>query len=333
MFSTLEPGDVLRDRYRIVRAIGQGGMGSILLAEDQRLIGRLCAVKEVQHDPGLPERTRQQARDQFYREASVLARLDHPNLPKVSDFFADEGRDYLVMDYVPGRDLKELIDEARQNGRFIAEADALAWSAQVLAALQYLHEQSEPIVHRDIKPSNLKLTPSGLIKLVDFGLVKVLAPDERTVTIVQGVGTVFYTPLEQYGADTGSSDARADLYSFGATLYHLLCNEPPPEAKQRFLRPESLKAPRAFNPNISPRTEKAMLWAMAMHPDSRPASAAVLAEALRADSTGPNMVDTGDLIVMQPTIRVPSFATGLERALAVSAGLLFLLAFILTFRQ
>ena len=333
MFATLEPGEVLRGRYKILNTIGQGGMGSILLAEDTRLVGRLCAVKEVQHDPGLPERTRQQARDQFYREASVLARLDHPNLPKVSDFFAEEGRDYLVMDYVPGRDLKELIDEARQNGRFIAEADALAWAAQVLDALRYLHEQPQPIVHRDIKPSNLKLTPSGLIKLVDFGLVKVLAPDERTVTIVQGVGTVFYTPLEQYGADTGTSDARADLYSFGATLYHLLCNEPPPEAKQRFLKPESLKAPRAFNPNVSPRTEKAMLWAMAMHPDGRPASAAVLAEALRPDSTGPNMIDTGDLIVMQPTIRLPSLASGPERIMAISAGLLLLLAFILTFRN
>ena len=300
MFTALEPGNVLRGRYTIVRVIGQGGMGSIFLAEDQRLIGRLCAVKEVMHDPGLPERTRQQARDQFYREASVLARLDHPNLPKVSDFFADDGRDYLVMDYVPGRDLKELIDEARQNGRFIAEADALAWSAQVLAALQYLHEQPQPIVHRDIKPSNLKLTPSGLIKLVDFGLVKVLAPDERTVTIVQGVGTVFYTP---------------------------------PEAKQRFLRPESLKPARSFNPNVSPRTEKAMLWAMAMHPDGRPPSAAVLADALRPDSTGPAMIDTGDLILMQPTIRVPSLATGVERALAISAVLLLLLAFILTFRS
>ncbi len=115
MFTALEPGNVLRGRYTIVRVIGQGGMGSIFLAEDQRLIGRLCAVKEVMHDPGLPERTRQQARDQFYREASVLARLDHPNLPKVSDFFADDGRDYLVMDYVPGRDLKELIDEARHS--------------------------------------------------------------------------------------------------------------------------------------------------------------------------------------------------------------------------
>lgn len=331
MLPPLQAGDTLRQRYRILRPIGQGGMGSIYQAEDLRLEGRLCAVKEVQMDPGLPPRTQQQAREQFYREASVLARLDHPNLPKVSDYFSEAERDYLVMDFVPGRDLKEIMDEARQNGRFLAEAEVLGWAGQLADALHFLHRQEPPIVHRDIKPSNLKLTPTGLVKLVDFGLVKLLAPDERTVTVVQGLGTIYYTPLEQYGGDTGNTDARSDIYGFGATLYHLLTNEPPAEAKQRFLRPEALKPPRSLNPAISLRVERAILWAMAMHPDDRPPDVASLREALHPDTRPLTAVDYGDTIVVQPLIRLPALATAVDRYLAaIAAGLLFL-AFTITF--
>src|SRR5574338_1106753 len=109
----LKAGEVLRSRYRIQRIIGQGGMGSLYLADDLRLEGRQCALKEVEHDRTLPQELVREARDQFLREATVLARLDHPNLPKVSDFFSNGPRDYLVMDYVPGRDLRELMMESR----------------------------------------------------------------------------------------------------------------------------------------------------------------------------------------------------------------------------
>ena len=136
--------------------------------------------------------------------------------------------------------------------------------------MSYLHSQTPPIVHRDIKPSNLKLTPSGIVKLVDFGLVKVLAPDEVTITVIQGQCTALYTPLEQYGGDGAHTDARSDVYSFGSTLYHLLTNEPPTEARNRFLNPARLVPPRQINPDISVRTERAILRAMALHPDERP---------------------------------------------------------------
>jgi serine/threonine protein kinase len=266
----IEPGVILRDRYRIRRIIGQGGMGSIYLAEDLRLEGRKCALKEVQHEGSMPEDMLNQAREQFLREAQILARLDHPNLPKVSDFFSDENREYLVMDFVPGEDLRTLMLEARRKNTFLSERDVLGWSAQLADALGYMHKQDPPILHRDIKPSNLKLTPSGLIKLVDFGLVKILASEEMTVTILQGRGTALYTPLEQYGGDTGHTDVRSDIYAFGATLYHLLTNKPPVEARERFLHPENLIPPRQINPDISIRTERAILWALNLHPDQRP---------------------------------------------------------------
>jgi serine/threonine protein kinase len=269
---SLRVGEVLRNRYKIRERIGQGGMGNIYLADDLRLEGRQCALKEVEYDRSTLENLLKEAREQFFREATVLARLDHPNLPKVSDYFSIGQRDYLVMDFVPGKDLRTLMQEARQQNKFLLEEDVLYWANQLIDALAYLHKQKPPLVHRDIKPSNLKITPNGIVKLVDFGLVKILTPDEVTVTVIQGRGTALYTPLEQYGDDGRHTDARSDIYSFGATLYHLLTNQPPADARQRFLNPTSLVAPRKINPNISTHTEKAILWAMELHPDQRPAS-------------------------------------------------------------
>jgi len=280
----LKAGDVLKERYAIRRIIGQGGMGSVYLADDLRLQGRQTAVKEVFHDTALPHDQLEQAREQFKREATVLARLDHPNLPKVSDFFSIDERDYLVMDFVPGKDLSNLMTAARLKKTFLEERDVLGWAGQLSEALSYLHNQDPPILHRDIKPSNLKLTPEGVIKLVDFGLVKILSSsDEITITVVQGRGTATYTPLEQYGGDAGHTDVRSDIFSFGATLYHLLTNTAPEEARDRFLNPEILVAPRQLNPDISPRTERAIFWAMNLHPDERPQSIYQFRQALLGD--------------------------------------------------
>jgi serine/threonine protein kinase len=289
---TLAPGTTLRDRYKIIELVGQGGMGAIYKAEDLRLEGRYCAIKEVHPEPRASLPMLAQAREQFYREASTLARLDHPNLPKVSDYFSEGDCDYLVMDFVPGRELKELMDEARRQGRFLDEEEVLTWADQLCQALEYLHSQDPPILHRDIKPSNIKLTPAGAIKLVDFGLVKLLAPDDtRTITILQGRGTVQYTPLEQYGGDTGHTDVRSDIYSLGSTLYHLLTGQPPLDAKQRFLEPGSLPSPRSINPDLSLQTERALLRAMEMHPNQRPNSVAEFRnELLSQPSTAPSLL-------------------------------------------
>ncbi len=280
MSISLKTGEVLRGRYRIRERIGQGGAGNIYLADDLRLKGRQCALKEVEHDRTVPAKLNKEARDQFLREATVLARLDHPNLPKVSDFFSIGPRDYLVMDFVPGKDLRTLMLEAKQRNTFLDEMDLLSWANQLADALSYLHNQVPPLVHRDIKPSNLKITPNGLLKLVDFGLVKALAPDEMTITVIQGRGTALYTPLEQYGGDGLHTDIRSDIYAFGCTLYHLFTNTPPADARQRFLQPDSLISPRELNPSINPRTERAILWAMELHPNDRPASVAEFQEFL-----------------------------------------------------
>jgi serine/threonine protein kinase len=284
---SLASGTILRERYKIVELVGRGGMGATYRAEDLRLQGRFCAVKEAMPDPDATPDELKQSREQFYQEASTLARLDHPNLPKVSDYFSDNDRDYLVMDFVPGQDLKEMLAAAMREGHPLPERQVLTWAEQLCDALEYMHTQDPPVLHRDIKPSNIKITPSGNVKLVDFGLVKVMATnDERTITVVQGRGTIQYTPLEQYGGDTGHTDTRSDIYSLGATLYHILTGQPPLDAKKRFLKPNSLPTPRSLNPNISPQTERVILWSLGMHPDDRPSSIAEL----RADLLAPGPI-------------------------------------------
>ncbi len=326
MPQALKTGEVLRNRYKVRERIGQGGKGSIYLADDLRLEGRLCALKEVEYDQFLPPDILQESRDQFFREASVLARLDHPNLPKVSDFFSVEARDYLVMDYIPGKDLRERMLEARRNKTFLSQNEVLRWAVQLADALNYLHQQDPPIIHRDIKPSNLKLTPSGLLKLVDFGLVKIMAPDEVTITVIQGQGTALYTPLEQYGGDDAHTDARADIFSFGATLYHLLTNEPPSEARKRFLDTRNLKPPREINPEISPNVEKAILWAMSLHPENRPKTVIEFRDALLGKHDVPLHPDRH-----QASFDVPNFTIFTQEQIAgyIAAGL-FLLGLIAT---
>jgi len=276
----LKTGETLRGRYRIRKIIGQGGMGCIYLADDLRLEGRQCALKEVEHDKTLPDNLIKEARAQFQREATILARLDHPNLPKVSDFFSITQRDYLVMDFIPGKDLRMMMMDARDKNEFLTENDVLDWASQLSDALAYLHGQVPSVLHRDIKPSNIKITPNGVVKLVDFGLVKVLAPGEVTITILQGQGTALYTPLEQYGGDIGHTDARSDIFSFASTLYHLLTNKAPIDARQRFLDPNMLIPIRQINPSVSTRTEKAIQWGMNLHPDDRPQSVGDFRDAL-----------------------------------------------------
>ncbi len=332
MPTALDTGSTLRDRYIIRGIVGRGGMGSIYLAEDLRLPGRACAVKEVESDPSLPTGLIEQGRSQFYREASVLARLDHPNLPKVSDYFSEENSDYLVMDYVPGVDLKSKLDEARRAGQFLPLAEVLRWADQIAEALEYLHSQDPPVVHRDIKPSNLKLTPTGLIKLVDFGLVKQMAPDEMTITVIQGRGTAYYTPLEQYGGDDGHTTPLTDIYAFAATLYHLLTNTPPAEAKFRFLEPSALRPPREINRSIPAHVERALLWALALHPSERPSDVAAFRLALHSGSLTSLFTDeTGNWQTRLSSLWSTVMASPVDRLLAGAATVLALLALLASY--
>ncbi len=321
----LKAGEILRGRYKIRRIIGQGGMGSIYLADDARLQGRQCALKEVEHDKTVPVSLAREAREQFLREATILARLDHPNLPKVSDYFTLGNRDYLVMDYVPGKDLRTIMLEAKQEDRFLPVEEVLGWGSQLIDAIDYLHAQNPPIIHRDVKPSNIKLTPSGIIKLVDFGLVKVLAPEDVTITVLQGQGTAIYTPLEQLGGASSHTDARTDIYALGATLYHLLTNQPPPEARERFLDPASFISPRSINPSISTKIDQAIIWAMGLHPDERPSSLEVLSSSLYGMEISQLKKPLTKKHPLKDYFKLPA-----ERSLLIAGLVIFLMSILIT---
>jgi len=288
VFSQLEIGALLRQRYKITALIGRGGMGAVYLTEDTRLPGRRCAVKEIQLPPGISPAAEKQARAQFHHEATTLAQLDHPNLPRVSDFFSVQDRDYLVMDYIPGHNLLQIIRQARQKNRFLPAPQVRSWGDQLCNALSYLHRQEPPVLHRDIKPANIKLTPQGDIKLVDFGLSKPLDPNDlSTLTGLRGAGSLPYTPLEQYGDAQDHTDTRSDIYALGATFYHLLTGVTPPSAQEIFLRADALVPPRQINPEIPAVIENAVLAAMSAHPAERPPTVERWRQLLYAAGTPP----------------------------------------------
>lgn len=259
----LNTSQLLQSRYRIVALLGQGGMGAVYKAWDTRL-NIPMALKEMVPQPGLDEEALSDLREQFHQEASILARLNHPNLVRVSDFFDEGGNTYLVMAFVEGESLAEYI---ARTGR-VEEVQVLAWGEQLLDALAYCHGQG--ILHRDIKPQNVILQPQGQPMLVDFGLVKLWDPrDPRTRTVVHAMGTPQYAPPEQYDAELGHTDPRSDLYSLGATLYHALTGQSPPTATMRIVNPTSLAPVRQINPAVSPRTETALMRTLELRPGER----------------------------------------------------------------
>ena len=301
-------------------------MGAVYLADDERLSGRRVAVKAL----NAPGELTEEAVQQLAGEAQVLARLDHPSLPRVSDFFvcgedeAAEATVVIVMDYVAGQDLSEIVKETRRKGRFLPEAQVLSWAETLCDTLTYLHLQEPPVLHRDIKPGNVKLAPDGTIKLVDFGLALQLdAQSEKTLTGAKGLGTLPYVPLEQYGADLSGNDPRADVYSLGATLYHLLTGQQPLSAQERFLQPERFQLPSAIVPTLAPHVERAVLRAMALKPQERPASAeAFKRELLRGENVQPS----------QPSMPTLRDALSANAGLLVSAAILIAAALLITLR-
>jgi serine/threonine protein kinase len=269
----LTPGAILQDRYRIVRPLGKGGMGAVYEAIDQRLDTTVALKETFSEDDRL--------RRQFEQEARLLAQLNHSALPRVSDYFTEGNRAFLVMQFVAGVDLAEII--ARQPGPF-PQNQVVAWADQLLDALIYLHTRDRQIIHRDIKPHNLKLNSAGKISLLDFGLAKAQSTDASGNSSVSIFGyTRRYAPLEQI-QDQGTTP-QSDLYALGATLYHLLTGIKPPDALARAAalvngQPDPLKPAHEIQPSVGAEIAGILCRAMAQNPLERYASASDFREAL-----------------------------------------------------
>lgn len=248
----LELGSILNNRYRIDGQLGKGGMGAVYLAYDQTLQIKVALKENTNVNP--------ESERQFKREASLLASLRHPNLPRVTDHFILEGRQYLVMDYIEGEDLREL---ARRQPPSVK--DVLPWAAAVSDALEYLHTRRPPVIHRDIKPSNIKVQPDGNVVLVDFGLAKVF-DHKQTTTGARGL-TPGFSPPEQYGS--GRTDARSDQYALAATIYSLLTSQSPTDSIERMLGNETLSPAKKLNPAIPDHVDAALTKALEVNKHER----------------------------------------------------------------
>jgi len=299
-------------------------MGAVYLGQHTRLASRLLAIKENIPEFSTDQAIQAQLRQQFYTEARTLAGLNHPNLPKVSDFFIEGGVEYLVMDYVEGDALDlVLARHLQQTGRPLPEMQVLAWADQILSVLSYLHSrQPSPVIHRDIKPSNLILAPDGRVHLVDFGLVKLLSgAGQSTAAAMRGRGTPEYSALEQYGFGVGHTDARTDLYALAATLYHLLTGQAPLEVPQRVLQPKGLASPKQLNPRLSTNTASAIIKALEIQPDQRYQSADEMRMAL---SRAPAAYRQQSVMVRRQPARFVWFSFGSAILLAALALALML---------
>lgn len=255
----LTPDTLLDGRYLITKTLGRGGMGAVYQALDRRLDNILVAIKEMSTGALGPGKL-QDAIVAFKREAKILINLRHPALPRVIDFFSEgDERWYLVMDYIEGETLEEV---ASRRGQ-IPEAEVLNWTKQLCDVLEYLHSHHPPIIFRDLKPSNIMLTTDGDIKLIDFGIARHFKPGLTSDTSVYG--SAGYSAPEQYGQS--QTDARADIYSLGATMHYLLTGVDPGKSPFKFTPPKELVA------TISYELNSAIVKAVSFDIEQRPGSA------------------------------------------------------------
>ena len=266
----LQSGAVLQGRYMVLGGLGAGGFSSVYRARDLRFpsVTRLCAVKEMLIGTADPE-MRELTIKSFEREASMLAMLNHPAIPDIFDYFTDGNRSYLVLEFVPGQNLQQWLDETDE---YLDEQKALDWALQVCDALAYLHSQKpQPIVFRDLKPSNIMLDPYNHIRLIDFGIAKLFEASEDKGTMI---GTAGYTPPEQY---RGEATPAVDVYGLGATLHHLLTRQDPRQETPFTFNERPI---RAANPAISRAFEAIIMRCLAYDPKDRFPDAMALREAL-----------------------------------------------------
>ena len=247
-----------------MQTIGQGGMAAVYKARDTRK-GTLCAIKEMSLSTVAPDE-RAQAIQNFLAEAKILSRLNHPNLPAFTDFFTEDARHFLVMEYIDGSTLEVLLD---RNGGPFSDRRVLGWARQLCDVLEYLHSQQPPVIFRDMKPGNVMLTRTGRIKLIDFGIARLFKG--RGSQDTQLLGTPGFAPPEQYGS--AQTDERSDIYSLAMTLYQLMtCSI----SEKGF----GLTDVHTKFPHISPPVARALEKATAMNPEERYESILVFRRAL-----------------------------------------------------
>lgn len=270
----LDSGTVLNGRYEIARRIGGGGMGAVYLAKDRNLGDASRAVKEMV-EAHLDPNQHEKAIGDFKRESLLLTSLEHPSIPTIYDYFYDEslGRFYLVMKYISGGDLASRLRNA-PGGR-IDEKTVTDWGMQVADVLQYLHSRPKQIIYRDLKPANLMIDGNtGRVMLIDFGIARWVKQEEKGVT---AVGTMGYAPPELF---SGRVEPRSDVYSLGATMFHLLTGADPQDNPLLIFDFAKNPRPRQIAPSLSSEIEQILMRSVEYKPEDRFSSAGEMRDAL-----------------------------------------------------
>jgi serine/threonine protein kinase len=285
------PQQVLVGRWEIVKQLGQGGMGTIYLAQDLHVSNRLCVVKRLRVD-FFREEDRKQALAFFQREMTVLSSLKHPNIVVIHDYFEEDGNYFLVMEYVEGENLQhKLMDQ----GHPFMEFEVKEWAAKVCEVLDYLHSQRPPVIYRDLKPSNIMVDTTGDIKLVDFGIARPYAEDSDNTHVVSGG----YSPPEQYW---GGADPRSDIYGLGATMYFLLTGQEPLALQT--------SSPREINQRVSYELDRIVQRATAQDVWLRYQTATEMFNDLTAEFAPPPRRFSGKAVGLGAAIAVGALVVG-----------------------
>ncbi|MEO7002967.1 MAG: protein kinase, partial [Ktedonobacterales bacterium] len=271
---SLAPGTTLARRYRVIRPLGEGGMGSVYLVDDLKRPGAVWALKELLDDASMSAEDREWVERRFNDEITLLKDLNHikhpahPAIPAYVDDFRDGARRYFVMEFVPGESLEQRLERAHAP---LAERDVLGWMIGVCDTLAFLHGKRPPIIVRDLKPANIMITPTNEVRLIDFGIARTYKAGK--VTNTENLGTMTYASPEHHGQ--GQTDARSDIYSLGATMYHVLTNHEPTPMETP--APGSL---RHYQPKLSLAAERIVIQAMQLTPATRYQSAQEMRAAL-----------------------------------------------------
>ena len=250
---------VVGGRYRLLTVIGRGGMSTVYLALDTAL-NKQWAAKEIRHvsDPA----QRELIVNSIVTEANMIKRFDHPAIPRIVDIVDDAGTLYVIMDYVEGRTLEDVLAAGGPQ----SEEDVVDWALQLCEVLEYLHTRTPSVIYRDMKPSNVMLKPNGLLQVIDFGIAREMREGAEGSSAAIGdtvqLGTRGFAPPEQYGG-TAQTDARSDVYSLGATLYNLLTDKSPAEP------PYEMLPLRQVRPELSQGIERIVARATQANPDDR----------------------------------------------------------------
>jgi serine/threonine protein kinase len=304
-FRRLPAGTLLSSgRYKIEKSIAAGGMGAVYHAIDVRFDDEPCAVKEMLDD-FQSDVDRSQAVEWFKREAKLLLKLNHPCIPRVRDFFVENDRHYLVMDFIDGRTLAEILAKegnvpGLDGAHGVSEARARSWAQQLCNVLGYLHRQNPPIIFRDLKPSNIMVTDQDEIKLIDFGIARTFQSQLQSTIIM----TIGYAPPEQLH---GMPEPRSDLYALGASLHRVLTHHDAANNKPGIF---SFPPVRSLRPDVSPAFEQVVMKALAPAIEHRWSSAADMERAIMT------LPPLSAQVQFPPTI--PSSRSGGDRATPAS---------------